>query len=199
MNISTLVAREKSDYVPIPEGQHRAVCSAIVSLGNQESFGSVRHQMVMGLEFPDVRIERDEDGQKIDEPRMKWTFYTVSLHNKANLRKDLESWRGRGFTKEELEGFDVMSVLGHACLVTIIHDHSGEKVKDKITSFGKIHGDGEIPKPELPLISYTEENNEHWDLLPEWIREKIRSQIVVEAPIVQETESEDPDDADIPF
>ena len=199
MTTSTLIAREKADYIPIPEGQHRAVCSGIVSIGLQESFGSTRHQILIRFEFPDLRVDREESGATHDEPRTKWVFYTLSLHRKANLRQDLERWRGRGFTKHELEGFDVMSVLGCPCLVTIIHDHSGDRVKDKITSIGQLHGDGEAPKAELPRISYTDDNPEDWNLLPEWIREKILNQIPAVMAPARDPEPEAPDDVDIPF
>ncbi len=199
MNTSTLIARERSDYFCIPEGRHRAVCSAIVSLGHQENFGSVKQKLVMRFEFPDLRVACEENGEKISEPRVKWIFYTVSLHSKANLRQDLERWRGRGFSKEELEGFDVMNVLGQDCHITIIHDHSGDRIRDRITSISKIIGDDENLKPELEIIRYTEVENEQWEILDDWIKEKIRNQVKAEEPVPKVPESIEADDADIPF
>ena len=178
----SLIAKERSEYIPIPEDQHRAVCSAIVSIGLQECFGAVKPQLVMRFEFPDLRVEREENGQKINEPRTKWQFYTLSLNNKANLRQDMESWRGKGFTKEELEGFDVMTVLGHACQIQIIHDHSGDRIRDKIKSVSELPGDGEKPLPELEIIRYSDGEIDQWDLLPDWIKEKIRNRVIVETP-----------------
>lgn len=47
--------------------------------------------------------------------------YTLSLHEKATLRKDLESWRGRAFTSEERQGFDVEKVIGVPCFINVVH------------------------------------------------------------------------------
>ena len=37
--------------------------------------------------------------------------YTLSLGERSNLRKMLESWRSRAFTPEELQGFDLEKVF----------------------------------------------------------------------------------------
>ena len=47
--------------------------------------------------------------------------YTNSLHEKAALRKDLEMWRGRKFTQEELRGFDLEKLLGVPCQLQTVH------------------------------------------------------------------------------
>jgi hypothetical protein len=36
---------------------------------------------------------------------------TVSLASNGNLKPLLESWRGKKFTKEELVGFDLKTIL----------------------------------------------------------------------------------------
>ena len=80
----TLIAKEKCDYIPIPEGTHRAVSSAVVDLGIQESpFGKPKPQLLIRYEFPDIRDEREEGGQKINGPSTKWQYYTVSLHTRS--------------------------------------------------------------------------------------------------------------------
>ena len=195
----SLIAKEHSDYIPIPEGQYCAVCSAVVSIGMQECFGAVKPQLLMRFEFPDLRVEREESGQKINEPRTKWQFYTLSLNSKANLRQDLESWRGKGFTKKELEGFDVMKILGHPCQIQIIHDHSGDRIRDKIKSVSQLMSDAEKPLPELEIIRYSEDEIEQWDLLPEFVKEKYRNRVIVaSSPPTQEV-IEDGINDDIPF
>lgn len=48
--------------------------------------------------------------------------FTLSLHEKALLRKTLESWRGTPFTSEELdEGFDVESLVGVNANINVVH------------------------------------------------------------------------------
>jgi hypothetical protein len=47
--------------------------------------------------------------------------YTLMLAELASLRKDLQSWRGREFTKEELKGFQLSNVLDQWAMLSIIH------------------------------------------------------------------------------
>jgi hypothetical protein len=47
--------------------------------------------------------------------------YTASLNEKATLRKELESWRGRPFTQEELDAFDLDKLIGANCQLNIQH------------------------------------------------------------------------------
>jgi hypothetical protein len=54
------------------------------------------------------------------------TIYTRSLHPKASLRADLESWRGRKFSPEELKQFDISKLLGAPCLLQV-----GRSEKDR--------------------------------------------------------------------
>lgn len=170
----SLIAKEKSEYIPLPEGQYPAVISAVVDLGLQDCFGSPKHQLLIRYEIPGLRNEHDG----LSEPRVKWQFYTLSLNNKANLRRDLERIRGKGFTREELDGFDIMNILGSTCEIEIIHDYSTGSPRDKIMDISKFRGDGNKPTSELEIIRYTPEENENWDELPDWVREKIRNQLV---------------------
>ena len=191
----SLIAKEQTDFEPIPEGTHVAVCSAVASLGLQEGYqnSKPKQQIIIRFEFPALR-----DG---DKPRVKWQFYTNSLNSKANLRRDLEGWRDKGFTKEELEGFDVRSVLEDPCRISIIHDHSGDRVKDKIRSINKLMGDGAKPLPELEVLRYSKETGEieQWDLLPKFVRDKVSQQLEVEATPDAPADEEPFADDNVPF
>src|SRR5208337_1405024 len=71
--------------------------------------------------------------------------YTLSLHEKAALRKDLESWRGRTFTEEELKGFDVENVLDVPCLLNVIHNGTSGTV------YANVSGIMKLPKSMQPI------------------------------------------------
>ena len=174
------VSKEKNDYTPIPEGAHKVVCSAFIDLGMQEAFGATKPQFLLRLEVPDSRVDREKNGQQVSEPMVKWQFYTNSLNKKSNLRRDLEGILARGLTKDELaEGYNAPDLVGKAWQVSIIHDHSGESVKDKISSMNKLMAGTAIPAPELPVIYYSRglKVEEQWDLLPEWVQNKVNEQI----------------------
>jgi hypothetical protein len=104
-------------YPPAPEGPHAAVCVDVIDLGvlEQNWNGESKKQHKIKIVW---QIDEDRDDGK---PHQVQRRYTLSLHEKAGLRKDLESWRGRAFTQAELDGFDVETVLGVPCLLNIVH------------------------------------------------------------------------------
>lgn len=107
-----------SNFTPAPAGTHAAVCVDVVDLGvieatwNKKTLKQHKIRIVWQID------EERDDGKPYNVSRR----YTLSLHEKAGLRKDLESWRGRAFTQEELQGFDVETVIGVGCLVNVVHN-----------------------------------------------------------------------------
>ena len=59
--------------------------------------------------------EKMDDGK----PYMVAKRYTMSLSKKANLRRDLASWRSRDFTEEELKGFNLSKLVGINCFLSL--------------------------------------------------------------------------------
>jgi hypothetical protein len=66
----------------------------------------------------------DEAGKPIvtakNEPMSISKNFTLSLAEMATLRKDLQTWRGREFTADELRGFELKTVLGAWAMVSVI-------------------------------------------------------------------------------
>lgn len=126
------------DFTPAPIGTHVARCVKIIDIGTQkgeyQGKVTIRRQCVIGWELPD---ELMPDGESAGKPFVVSKFYTASLGEKANLRKDLESWRGRSFTEAELAGFDSKNILGKPCLVTVIHTDKGKSRVASVTSVPK--------------------------------------------------------------
>lgn len=111
------------DFTPAPEGAHQAVCVDVVDLGVLETEWGPKHKV-------DVRwqiSESMEDGK----PFLVTKRYTASLNEKATLRHDLESWRGKAFTETELMKFDLDTLIGANCLLNIIHK-AGTKNPGKV-------------------------------------------------------------------
>lgn len=110
---------------PVPEGVQLAVCSGYYDLGTQleSSFKdrevkTEKRKLMLVWDLPHERIEIDGE----DKPRQLSKRYTRSLDEKANLRKDLDAWRGRKFTPEELHEFDLDNVVGAPCQLNVVHD-----------------------------------------------------------------------------
>ena len=113
------------------------------------------------------------------------------MNEKANLRHHLDSWRGKAFTDEEAEAFDVSTVLGKPCMLTVMHTQKDGK------TYANITGIGPLPKgisaktiiPEITPILYAQpDNTATYQMLPERLRKKIDGQIMTEKP------SSDPDE-----
>ena len=64
--------------------------------------------------------EQGEDGK----PLIASQFFTLSMHEKASLRKFLEAWRGKAYTEEQArEGVDVELMVDVPALIQVTHNH----------------------------------------------------------------------------
>lgn len=142
--MSIIAKATSSNYTPAPAGAWASVCVDIVDLGVLEvTFaGETKKQHKIRVVW-----QIDEVNPENGKPYTTSKRYTLSLHEKAALRKDLESWRGRAFTDSELEGFDVESVLGIGCLMNIIEVHKDGKKYSNIASLMKLPKGMSAPSP----------------------------------------------------
>jgi hypothetical protein len=73
--------------------------------------------------------------------------YTCSLHEKAALRRDLESWCGRAFTDQELQAFDLENLLSVGCLIKVIHEARNGSVYANVASVMPLPSGMKAPVP----------------------------------------------------
>lgn len=115
-------AGDSKTYTPAPEGTHQAVCVDVIDLGivegSYQGKPNKRHKIDLAWQIDELR----DDGKRF----VLYKRYTLSLGEKATLRHDLESWRGRAFTEDELRGFDVETVIGVNCLINVQHKKSAD-------------------------------------------------------------------------
>jgi hypothetical protein len=174
------------DFKMVPEGTHFAICDMMVDLGKQETksvmFGdSVKHQVYIRWQIPAERVEYEKDGQTIDAPMAIGKTYTLSLSEKANLRKDLQAWRGKAFTGEELQQFDISSVLGVPATITVTHGQKQDGgTYAKIASVGGIPKGMTAPALEGELLLYDADTMTNFEKLRPWLQDKIRASVVEE-------------------
>jgi|TARA_R110000824_G_scaffold123218_4_gene280802 hypothetical protein len=109
-----IAKRPESSFQPAPEGLHHAVCCDVVDLGLVDTPWGMKQQV-------EVRWQLSETNPKTQSRYEVRKRYTTSLHEKANLRKDCESWRGKKFSDEELEGFDLEKLLDANAQVQVVH------------------------------------------------------------------------------
>ena len=106
------------DFTPVPAGIHHAICYAVIDLGTQPSqMYAPSRKVQLTWELPHERgdFKNSETGITNNLPRVISKEYTLSTGAKSNLRKELESWRGRPFTAEEAQEFEVGVLAGKNC------------------------------------------------------------------------------------
>jgi len=150
-------------------GNHIARCIRVIELGTQrkEFQGKVdfKKQTLIVWELP---TEKMEDGK----PHTISKWYTASLNEKANLRRDLENWRGRPFTEAELEGFDQRNILEKPCLLNVIKNDKGKVVVGSVAAIPK--GTTAPPQINETIFYDIDDHNETvWSKISEGIRKII--------------------------
>ena len=121
-----------SDFIPCPAGLHHAVCVDVIDLGKiKVSYGGKEPK-----EQHKIRLiwQTDEPIPETGKPYIVQKRYTLSLGEKATLRKDLESWRSKPLSAEELAGFDVEVLIGVNCQISVMHDTRDGSTYANVTS-----------------------------------------------------------------
>jgi len=122
--MSFFVEDRGGSFEATPPGMHLARCYRIVDLGTQktEYMGQVKflHKIMLGWEIHGTDDSGKEIKMRDGRPFAIFKNYTLSWSDKANLRLDLQSWRGKPFSNEEMRRFDLKNVLGAWCMLNVI-------------------------------------------------------------------------------
>lgn len=129
----------EGNFKKVPPGVYVARCYSLIDMGTQTTEGQYgtkdQHKIRIGFEI----FGDDDEGNSLtidmDGKSMPLTInktYTLSLHEKSGLRKDLAAWRGRDFTEEEARAFDVSKLLGVYCMVNVTTSENNGKTYTNI-------------------------------------------------------------------
>jgi hypothetical protein len=174
-----------ADFKPVPAGTHRAVCTMIADMGVQPSARfAPRHKVYIRFELPDEVAEwTDKEGNKRTGPMVIGKQYTASLSEKANLRRDLEGWRGRLFTEAELKAFDLKNILGAPAMIGVTHNTTGGKTYANLATIMGLPKGMDKPKAAGELIAYDIDSHDAtaYEKLPGWLQEAIKERVASDA------------------
>jgi hypothetical protein len=127
------------NFKRVPAGAYIGRCYSLIDLGTQLTDGQYGQKMQHKLRIGWELFGEDDNGQPltvdIDGKEVPMTIsksYTVSLHEKASLRKDLAAWRGRDFTDEEAKAFDVSKLIGAYCMVNVTTSETNGKTYSNV-------------------------------------------------------------------
>ena len=125
MIIAKQSSNTSSDFKLPPAGSFLARLYRIIDIGTQTTEWMGKKKMQRKIIAMFELHGEDNDGQPLQtaegKPLIVSKRYTLSLDEKATLRKDLEAWRGKAFTQEELDGFNLEVLLGKCCMVSVTH------------------------------------------------------------------------------
>lgn len=187
------------DFTPVSPGTHFAICDQVVDLGKQrtnfQGQESVKHQVYIRWQIPTERVEWEVDGTKKEGPAVIGKTYTLSLGEKANLRKDLQAWRGKAFSPDELRGFDISKLLGVPATITVTHTEKDGRTYANVASVGGLPKGMTPPLLEGEALLYDSDNLGSFEKLSKRMQERVRAQ-VLDTPPKNGNGHADPNDPD---
>jgi len=186
----------------VPSGTHIARCYSMIHIGTVEWEwnGETKYTNKIRITFELPHEMREFSGEQ--KPMVISKEYTMSLHEKSNLRRDLEGWRGQSFSGQELSSFDITDVLGSSCNVSIIHktSKSGNEFA-QIGSISSMTKGSECPEQfnENFVFNYYDNFDEEWlETQPQWVQDQIKGTDEYKSKMKQK-ELDDTPKNDIPF
>jgi len=203
--MSLKLSDAKSQGPIAPAGNHVARCYSVVDLGTHTEDGQygvkTNRKIRISWELPDeLHVFKEEKGE---EPFAVHKTYNFVMGDKATLRLDLESWRGKKFTPEEMKSFELKNLLGAACMVNVTH---AEKTN---ATYANVDGVTAIPKALIAVVKEKPQLNspvyyevtmgdgKEFEALPDWMKEMIRKCLDwIHKP---STSSKPPEDDEIPM
>lgn len=187
------------NFEPVPSDIYEAICYGIIDLGHQDGkFGS-KPQLTLRWELVDDYIRIEIEGEK--KRRALSKIYGNSMNEKATLRIDLESWRGKKMTEEESKGFDLEKILEKRCRLVVSEIEGKNKITQILPS--KIKDPIDL---ENEIVNYNIARDGM--SFPESFSDKMKAWIMKsdelknkksEAPAKAESKAEAEEDDEIPF
>lgn len=162
-------APKSYDYEKHPSGSFGARCYQVIDLGTHYNEKWMKSSHLVRITFETSKKMKD------GRPFSIQLRVTLSMHEKAALRKYLESWRGRAFTRDEADTFDLEKLLGKCALLTITHSEDGEFAN--ITGISSLPEGMSEPAAINDPVCYVigQSGDEAWQKLSDKTREQINS------------------------
>jgi hypothetical protein len=126
----------------------------------------------------------DNEGQPLTtddgKPLMVTKRYTRSFFETSALRQDLQAWRGKEFTADELQGFDITVLLGKFCMINVIHNKASNG-----KTYANVKGLSPVPAAMKKLgepkgvndtfiFDLNAFDQAKFDTLPQWLQDTIK-------------------------
>jgi hypothetical protein len=146
-----ILARDSgnTEFEKCPLGVWPAIAVDVIDLGEVETpfkwekgplagQTKIQHQIQVVWQV-DAETEDETPARREDGTMHRLSkFYNLTLNENATLRKDLDRWRGKPFTNEQLEqGWDVESIIGAQCQLNVVENDKGKVVVESVLPRGR--------------------------------------------------------------
>lgn len=176
--MSMIVKENGGAEIPVLEaGVYTAYSSALIDLGVQRSEKFQKDTRKLRIIWTVMNEEIDLNGEK--HARTISKEYSFSLGDKSTLRKDLQAWRGKSFTAEELKGFDLRTILNKACQLQIIVEEKDGKHFNNIAGIMALPKGTvvDVPKTGIVFDTYNSDTWINYEKAPKFMQDKIKQAI----------------------
>lgn len=169
-----------TSFEPVPAGTYAARCFSMIHIGtvkeNVMGTEKLLNKVRVSWELPtEQKVFKEEYGS---QPYVVSKEFTLSMHEKATLRKFMESWRGKGYTDEEAQSVDITKMLGVPCMLSIVH----KKSEKSGNTYAEISAVTSVPRgmtvpPQINStleFNYDNFNSTLFECLPDYLKDKMR-------------------------
>ena len=203
----------KTDYL-VPAGTHIGRCYKMIHVGtNQYEYNGdlkTKNSIRVSFELPtEMRTFKQDKGE---QPLSIDIEYNLTFYEAAKLFKHVNSWRGKTLTPQEIDDFEIDSLIGEPCMLSVTHNVSPKNGK----TYANITGVSAMPKgieaPEQINESFiwdydTNFSVEAFSEFPNWIQDKItvtpdwaaKQNDLIDSNLLEKVISETNDPNDMPF
>lgn len=165
----------------VPAGNHIAICYRFIDLGTQliewEGTKKTQRKVLISWEFPNELLT---EGDYAGQPFTTGKKYTWSMNEKASLRHDLESWRGKAFTDDDFDGpnrFNIKNIVGKPCMISIVHETKGQNTYANIKSVAAIPKGLPVPAQTNPSVYFSLQKEFFDNLVLDGLSDKLKETI----------------------
>lgn len=186
----------ESNFAPVPAGTYPGRCFKMIHIGTiQETIkgeDKILNKIMVFWELP-TKQKEFKGGQGM-KPFVVNEEYNISMNENSNFRKMLESWKAATFDSKTMKEFDITSMLGVPCMLSVKHNTAANgKVYANVSSVSPVMEGYETPKQinETFLLDYDNFTLEKFNPLPQFIRDKMVKSIEYTAMVNNENNNQE--------
>jgi len=157
--MSIKATRPKSNFKPAPDGQHNSVCCDVVKMENVKC--TYKDEVSYKDKIRVVFQVEETDADNEDKRYIVTGWFVLSMHPKANLRKFMESWRGKPY-KDDDEAWDAEfeDMYGAPALIQVVHNVTRDATYANIDSIMKLPKGMKKISPDSDYIRFKDRPDE---------------------------------------